>query len=51
MYNLIEHSDNYSDSSETLWVLKTDSVTNNADVTDDDISPSFKYKSSLKLLY
>ena len=50
MYNLIEYSDNYSDSSGTLWVLKTDSVTNNADVTDDDNSPSFKYKSGLKLL-
>ena len=47
MYNLIEYSDNYSDTSGSLWHFKRDEITNNADVTNDDNTPSFKYKASL----
>ena len=47
MYNLIEYSDNYSDTSGSLWNLKRDEIGNNADVTNDDNAPSFKYKSNL----
>ena len=47
MYNLIEYSDNYSDSSGCLWQFKRDEVPNsNADVTT-DTSQSFKYKAAL----
>ena len=45
MYNLIEYSDNYSDTSGSLWNFKRDEIINNADVTNDDNAPSFKYKS------
>ena len=47
MYNLIEYSDNYSDTSESLWGFKRDEIDNNAEVTNDDNTPSFKYKASL----
>ena len=47
MYNLIEYSDNYSDSSGSLWGFKRDDVLNNADATNDDNAPLFKYKASL----
>ena len=44
MYNLIEYSDNYSDTSGSLWQFKRDEVqTNNDDVTIDNCQ-SFKYK-------
>ena len=33
MYNLIEYSGNYSDTSGTLWQFARDDITNNADVT------------------
>ena len=33
MYNLIEHTDNYSDTSGSLWNFKRDEIINNADVT------------------
>ena len=33
MYNLIEYSDNYSDTSGSLWYFKRDEITNNADVS------------------
>ena len=33
MYNLIEYSDNYSDTSGSLWQYKRDEIINNADVT------------------
>ena len=46
MYNLIEYSDNYSDTSGNLWQFKRDEITNNADVTNDN-APSFKYKANL----
>ena len=48
IYNLFEYSDNYADSSGSLWQFKRDEQnTNNgkfADVTTADLS-SFKYKS------
>ena len=51
MYNLIEYSVNYSDTSGSLWQFKTDEQNMNngnpANVTTAD-SSSFKYKSSLK---
>ena len=47
MYNLIEYSDNYSDTSGSLWHFKRDEVTNNANVTNDNNAPSFKYKASI----
>ena len=47
MYNLIEYSDNYSDPSGSLWQHKRDEIINNADVTNDDNAPSFKYKANL----
>ena len=46
MYNLIEYSDNYSDTSGSLWAFKRDDVVNNVDVNNDDNAPSFKYKAS-----
>ena len=46
-YNLIEHSDNSSNTSGSLWHFKRDEITNNADVTNDDNAPSFKHKASL----
>ena len=47
MYQLIEYSDNYSDTSGSLWQFKRDEVpNNNSDLTADN-SQSFKYKSAL----
>ena len=46
MYNLIEYSDNYSDTSGSLWQFKRDEVpANNADLTIDN-SQSSKYKAA-----
>ena len=52
MYNLIEHSDNYSETSGSLWQFKIDEApTNNADLVVDGSgifnSQSFKYKAAL----
>ena len=52
MYNLIEYSDNYSDTSGDLWQFKRDDVpVGNADLAVDDNgvfnSESFKYKADL----
>ena len=47
MYNLIEYSDNYSDTSGSLWDFKRDEIVDNANVTNDDNAPSFKYKANL----
>ena len=47
MYNLIEYSDNYSDTSASLWDFKRDEIANNADVTNDNNAPSFRYKASI----
>ena len=47
MYNLIEYSDNYSDTSGSLWQFKRDEVpANNAELAIDH-SQSFKYKAAL----
>ena len=46
-YNLIEYSDNYPDTSGSLWDFKRDEIVDNADVTNDDNAPSFKYKASI----
>ena len=44
---MIEYSDNYSDTSGSLWQFKRDEVpNNNADLTIDN-SQSFKYKAAL----
>ena len=46
MYNLIEYSDNYSDTSGSLWQFKRDEVpANNVDLTINN-SQSFKYKAA-----
>ena len=47
VYNLIEYSDNYFDSSGSFWDFKRDDIVNNANVTNDDNAPSFKYKANL----
>ena len=52
MYNLIEYSDNYSDTSGSLWQFKRDEIEEDVDLAVDDNhipnnSSSFKYKSSL----
>ena len=47
IYNLIKYSDNYSDTSGSLWNFKRDEIINNADVTKDNNAPSFKYKANL----
>ena len=44
MYNLIEYSDNYSDTSGGLGQFKRDEIDSNANVTADN--SSFKYKSN-----
>ena len=51
MYNLIEYSGNYSDTSGSLWQLKRDEIDGDIDLTVDaqyvpNNSSSFKYKSS-----
>ena len=52
MYNLIEYSDNYSDTSGPLWQFKRDEIEGDVDLTFDgnhilNNSSSFKYKRSL----
>ena len=47
MYNLVEYSDNYSDTSGSLWDFNRDEIVDNANVTNDDNAPSFKYKASV----
>ena len=42
IYNLIEYSVNYSDTSGSLWQFKSDEIINNADVTNNNDAPSFK---------
>ena len=50
MYNLIEYSDDYSDTSDSLWQFKGDEMEGDIDLTVDNHIPnnssSFKYKSS-----
>ena len=47
MYNLIEYSDNYSDTSGSLWNFKRDEIINNAGETNDNNAPSFKHKANI----
>ena len=52
MYNLIEYSGNYSDTSGSLWQFKRDEIEKNVDLTVDanhtpNNSSSYKYKSNL----
>ena len=48
MYNLIEYSDNYYDTSISLWNFKRDEIIDNADVINDGNNDlSFKYKANL----
>ena len=47
MSNLIEYSDNCSETSGSLWQFKRDEITHNADVTNDNNASSFKYKAKL----
>ena len=47
MYNLIEYSDNSSDTSGSLWDFKRNEIVDNAEVANDDNTPSFKYKANL----
>ena len=48
MYNLIEYSSNYSETTGSLWFYSKDEATNfNADIVNDDKSKSFKYKAKL----
>ena len=46
MYNLIEYSGNYSDTTGSLWQCKRDEIDNNAKVNITG-SSSFKYKSNI----
>ena len=50
MYSLIEHSDNYSDTSRISWGFKRDEVIDNANVTNDANAPLFNYKANLIVL-
>ena len=47
MYNLIEYSDNYSDTSRSLWQFKRDEVPTNNDNLTIYNSGSFKFKAAL----
>ena len=45
MYNLLEYSSNYSDTTAILWFYFKDKATNfNANIEDDNAFKSFKYK-------
>ena len=47
MYNLIEYSDNHSDTWGSSWDFKWDETVNNADMTNDNNAPLFKYRANL----
>ena len=47
MYNLNEYSDNYSDTSGSLWDFKRDERDNDANLTNDNNASSFKFKANL----
>ena len=46
MYKLMEYSDNYSDTSGSLWQFKKDKIEEDADLTINN-APSFKYNANL----
>ena len=43
----MNNSDNYSDTSRSLWQFKRDEIINDTNVTNNDNAPSFKYKATL----
>ena len=45
MYNIIGYTDDYFDTSGSLWQFKTDEIERNVDLAADN-SSSFKYKSN-----
>ena len=47
MYNLNEYSDNYFDTSGSLWDFKRDERVNNKNLANDSNAPLFKYKANL----
>ena len=48
MYNLVEYSLNYSETTRSLWFYSKDDATNfNADIANDNNFKSFKYKAKL----
>ena len=47
IYNLIEYSNNYSDTSGSLWQFKRDEDPNNNPDLSIDNSQSFKYEATL----
>ena len=47
MYDFIYYSDNYFDTSGSLWSFKRDEIVNIANVSNDNDASSFKYKASL----
>ena len=48
MYNLIEYSSNYSETTVSLWFYSKDEATNfNANIANDNNFKSFKYKTEL----
>ena len=48
MYNLVEYSSNYSETTGSLWIYSNDEATNvNNDIEKIDEFTSFKYKSKL----
>ena len=47
MYNLLEYSDNYEESSGSLYQFKRDEFPPNSGNVSEDTSSSFKYKSNL----
>ena len=48
MYNLMEYSSNYSETTGSLWFYSKDEATNfNADIANDNNFRSFKYKTKL----
>ena len=50
MYNLIDYSDNYSDSSGSLWGFKRDTIVNNANATNYDNALHLSTKQTLLLI-
>ena len=52
VYNLIEYSSNYSETTGSLWFYSKDEATNfNADITNTDNFKSFRYLSGIRLNY
>ena len=48
MYNLIEYSRNYSETTGSLWLYSKDEANNfDADIANDDNFKSFKFKAKL----